>query len=86
MKYLKTVLILSAAASLGACATNDMSMTSDTFGMAVRHNIAVQTVEPTPEQKQNTYIQPDAQRMANAQERYRKDEVEEPEDLSTLDD
>jgi len=86
MRKLKTILGLSVMAALGACATNDLSVPSENFGKAIRHNIAVQTVEPTPEQKQNTYIRPDSERMANARERYRKDEVEEPEDLSTIDD
>lgn len=70
--------------SLTACQTT-MDQPNEVFGAAVRHNIAAQTVEPTPEQKQNTYIRPDSTRMALAKERYRKDEVEKPEDLRTTD-
>lgn len=70
--------------SLSACATTDSSMTGDTFGAAVRHNIAVQFVEPTPEQKQNTYIRPSPERTALALERYKTDEVEKTESQSTI--
>jgi len=79
----KLILLLSAV-SLGACAT-DTAAPSYTFGSAIKHNVAVQTVAPTDEQKQNTYIRPNAERMAAARERYKKDEVEEPADLSTID-
>lgn len=81
----KKILLLGAAMSLLSGCQTTMDETSEVFGQAVRHNIAAQTIEPTPEQKQNTYIRPDSQRMALARERYRKDEVEEPEDLTTTD-
>ena len=81
-RVIKTGLVL-AVASLGACKTMDQP--TESFGAAIRHNIAVQTVAPTTEQKQNTYIRPDPQRMAAARERYKNGEVEQPEDLSTID-
>lgn len=77
----KASLVLSSG-MLMACQTT-MDMPTEGFGAAVKQNIAAQTVEPTPEQKQNTYIRPDGQRMAVARERYRKDQVEEPVDLRT---
>lgn len=85
MKTHQKLLVTAAVLSLGACATNDMSMTSEPFGQAVRHNIAMQTVEPTAEQKQNTYIRPDADRMALARERYKNDKVEKPDEVATQD-
>jgi len=69
---------------IAGCQTT-MHEPTESFGAAVRKNIAVQTVEPTPEQKQNTYIRPDSQRMAAARERYRQDQVEKPEELRTTD-
>ncbi len=81
--HIKSVILILSAASLSACAT--LETTDPMHGQAVRHNIAVQAVAPTPEQKENTYIRPDAQRMSAARERYRKDEVEEPVDFTTTD-
>lgn len=79
--FFKITVVLSSGL-LMACQTT-MEMPTEGFGAAVKHNIAAQTVEPTPEQKQNTYIRPDSQRMAVARDRYRKDQVEEPVDLRT---
>ena len=70
---------------LGACTTS-MDLTSDSFGDAVRHNIAAQHVKPTDAQKQNTFIRADAQRSALAQQRYKTDKVEKPVDLRTTSD
>jgi len=78
------VLALTSCVFFTACQTA-MHEPSESFGAAVKHNIAVQTVPPTPEQKKNTYIQPDSRRMAAARERYKSDQVEEPEDLRTID-
>ena len=80
-RIFKFIFVLSSGL-LMACQTT-MDMPTDGFGAAVKHNIAAQAVEPTPEQKQNTYIQPDSQRMAVARERYKKDQVERPTDLQT---
>ena len=68
-------------AALGACTS--METTSESFGKSVRQNIAAQYVTPTDEQKQNTFIRPDAQRSSAARQRYKADDVEEPKDLST---
>lgn len=83
-RIFKITLVLSGGL-LAACQTT-MDMPTEGFGAAVKQNIAAQTVEPTPEQKQNTYIRPDGQRMAVARDRYRKDQVEKPVDLRTTDD
>lgn len=77
---IKSLLVLSCAA-LTACQTTTLQEPTESFGSAVRQNIAAQSVEPTAEQKQNTYIRPDSQRMALARDRYRKDQVEKPTDL-----
>ncbi len=81
-RLIKLSVLVSGLALVG-CQTT-MQEPTENFGAAIRHNIAVQTVEPTPEQKQNTYIRPDSQRMAAARERYKQDQVEEPEDLRTI--
>ncbi len=81
-KILKFSVLVSGIAMAG-CQTT-MHEPSEKFGDAIRQNIAVQTVPPTAEQKQNTYIRPDSQRMAGARERYKQDQVEEPEDLRTI--
>lgn len=81
--FIKISLVLTSGLFAG-CQTMDTP--TPEFGSAIRNNITVQTVEPTPEQKQNTYIRPDSQRMAAARERYKKDEVETPKDLTTTGD
>lgn len=78
------ICLLFSVSAFAACQT--METPTPEFGSAVRHNIAAQTVEPTPEQKQNTYIRPNSQRTAAARERYRKDQVEEPAELTTTGD
>jgi type IV pilus biogenesis protein CpaD/CtpE len=54
----------------------------ETFGAAVRHNIAVQTVNPDP---QNKLAPPahDAARAAGSMERYRTDKVKKPVEIRT---
>lgn len=81
-----TVLMTLAAATLGACATATPALEahSETFGTANRSNIAAQFVPPTAEQKANTYIPADPHRRALAKERYRKDEVETPVVVGTM--
>ena len=81
MKRKLAFLSVISLSALGAC--QSMEMTSESFGDAVRHNIATQHVKPTAEQKQNTFIKPDAQRSSIARQRYKADEVEEPADLRT---
>ena len=84
MKIQTKIGLVAIALMASACQTT-MDQPSEMFGASVKHNIKVQTIEPTEEQKQNTYIRPDSQRMAKARERYRKDDVEKPEDLQTTD-
>jgi len=82
----RKVIIISAvlgSALLASCASVG-DMKTD-HGNAVKKNIAVQSVQPTAEQKNNTYIRPDTKRMSDARDRYRKDKVETPRDLSTVD-
>lgn len=80
-RFFKIIFVLSGGL-LAACQTT-MDMPTEGFGAAVKHNVAAQTVQPTSEQKQNTYIRPDSQRMAVARDRYKKNQVEEPVDLRT---
>lgn len=83
MKILLTISTGIALITLGACTSLDQP--SDPFGTSVRHNIAAQTVHPTDEQKQNTYIRPNQERMNLARDRYKADEVEKPKSLETTD-
>jgi len=80
---LKISLLLSGIA-ISACQTS-MSEPDEVFGMAVKHNIAVQTVEPMPEQKQNTYIRPNSARMKKAKENYENDDVDQPQSQKLTD-
>jgi len=82
MGLLRPALIALTALSLTACATSSLE-TSPHFGQASLQNIAVQAVEPTAEQKNNTYIPADANRQAIAREKYRNNEVEEPKSIGT---
>lgn len=70
------------AMSLTACATSSLEPSPD-FGQASAQNVAVQAVEPTAAQKNNTYIPADASRQAIAREKYRNNEVEEPRPIGT---
>ncbi len=78
----KLLLLVCAAGSLGACATTNTS--GSTFGASVKQNIAVHAVAPTDAQKQNTFIPADRDRKALAKDRYKKDEVEEPTPVNTM--
>ncbi len=66
--------------SLSACATTSPALSDHgaTFGQAVKANIAVQHVAPSPEQKANTYIPANRARRALAIKRYEENDVEEP--------
>lgn len=81
-----TVLITLATATLGACATATPAIEdhSEAFGTANKSNIAAQFVPPTAEQKANTYIPADSNRRSLAKQRYRKDEVEKPVPIGTM--
>ena len=68
-----------ACVGLGGCATTAAPLTSGLnadFGQSVAHNRAAQFVPPTTEQKQNTYIRPNANRQRLALETYEAGEVE----------
>ena len=79
---LKIISLISVGSLLGACATT--SAPSASFGKSVQHNTAVHAVAPTDVQKQNTFIPADRDRKALAKERYKKDEVEEPTPVNTM--
>jgi type IV pilus biogenesis protein CpaD/CtpE len=78
-----------AALALGACSStreigtygHDLMEASQHFGDSVRHNIAVQTVNPTPT---DTDVTVSGQRAATAVDRYRNDKVEKPAETGTL--
>ena len=67
-----------ACLGLGGCAVTqpaDAGLHPD-FGAAVSQNRDAQFVPPSPEQKSNTYIPPNAARQRLALEAYEADEVE----------
>jgi hypothetical protein len=68
-----------ACMALGGCATAPAPGTaglSADFGQAVAHNREAQFVAPSAEQKENTYIRPNAARQRLALETYVAGEVE----------
>ena len=78
----KLITLVSLGALLGACATTGAPSAS--FGASVKQNTAVHEVAPTDAQKQNTFIPADRDRKALAKDRYKKDEVEEPTPVNTM--
>jgi hypothetical protein len=56
----------------------------ETYGAAVRHNIAVQTVNPDPQNKLTPPAH-DAARAAKSMERYKTDKVKQPVEIRTSD-
>jgi len=72
--------------ALSACATATPALDdhAPTFGKAVTANMNAQKVAPTAAQKANTYIPADASRRALAREKYRKDDVEKPQPVGTM--
>lgn len=70
---------------LSACqAPPNFGWPEETFGAAVRHNIAVQTVNPDPQNKMAPPAH-DATRAAGSMNRYQTDRVKRPADLRTTD-
>jgi len=84
---MKLVLTSLSLMALSACATTQPALKSGSseFGDAVRHNMAVQTVAPTAEQKANTFIPADATKRAKARENYRNGETAVPKPITTTD-
>lgn len=82
---MKHLITLSAIVTLSACATTTPATQAHapTFSQAVKHNMAAQTVAPTPEQKANTFIPADRVKQNTARENYRKGETPEPVPLHT---
>lgn len=82
---MKRILATLCLIALSSCATTQPALQngSSEFGNAVRQNIAVQAVAPTPEQKANTFIPADATKRAKARENYRNGETPEPQPITT---
>ncbi|MEP1230301.1 MAG: hypothetical protein ABJG88_06465 [Litorimonas sp.] len=73
---------------LSACASTRPAASSDTpsFGRAVQKNLTAQIVEPSPEQKADTYIPANRARRTLAREAYETDSIEPlPESITTDD-
>jgi len=64
--------------AVAACTPNDV-----TFGGAVRHNVAMQTIDPEPRYKGTDMEGGSGTHAASAMERYRKSEVKEPQTIKT---
>ena len=74
-----TSLVAFAAMTISGCATSAEPGTAGLgadFGVAVAHNRNAQFVPPTAEQKENTFIRPNAARQRLAVETYEAGEVE----------
>ena len=61
-----------------ACTPNDV-----TFGGAVKHNVAMQTIDPEPRYRGTVMEGGSGDHAASAMERYRKGEVKEPQTIKT---
>ncbi len=94
MTHKSTYISLLFLTGLSACASSpNISATASTpalqshtatFGQAVQHNTIAQHVAPTDAQKANTYIPANRDRRALAIKRYKEDDVEELQTISTL--
>ncbi|HEX6978893.1 MAG TPA: hypothetical protein VF342_06300 [Alphaproteobacteria bacterium] len=73
-----------AAAALAACAESPpyLSAADESFGNAVRHNMALQVVNPDPQPDPGP-IALEGDRALIALERYRTDQVKQPRPLRT---
>jgi hypothetical protein len=71
-------LIAVAGLSLGACAPYDVGL-----GESVRHHMALQVIDPHPEQQTELVEGGDGQRSAEAVKRYREGKVKEPVAIKT---
>ena len=72
MKRLSIIIAL-AALPLAACTPNDTTM-----GGALRHDVALQTIDPDPQYDGELVEGGDGMRSAKAVERYHKGEVKQP--------
>lgn len=78
----RLALLAITGASLTACVTTTEPHSAH-FGQATAQNRAVHDVAPTAEQKNDTYIPADASRQAIAREKYRNNEIEDLETVTT---
>lgn len=69
--------------SLGGCMETNSGNAN--LGAAVRHNMALQIIDPNPTYKGDAVPGGNGARTAVAQERYQTDKVEKPERLRTSD-
>lgn len=75
--------VIAAAGALGACGGDVLTLNEpDTFGMAVRHNVEAQVVDPDPKPQAGP-IPMDGSRAAIAMQRYQTDRVKQPRSLRT---
>ena len=75
---MKKLLLIIPIVCLSACA-----VTVPPLGAAMTHNTDIQAIDPTPEQKENTFIPADSSRQKLARDAYRKGEVKPLEKLRT---
>lgn len=81
---MKTVIKIAALATFvfcAGCSTSKPALQGQLdahMGAAVKANIAAHAVEPTPEQKANTFIPADPARTGLAREHYRENTVPRP--------
>ncbi len=78
MKTITIVMTLLSLLALGACGTQ--KPLGRDFGNSIRHNMAVQTVNPEPSTVSPLY---DGEHAAQAIKKYREGTVENPETITT---
>lgn len=75
---MRTLVIAVALVPLAACTPNDTTM-----GGALRHNMAMQTIDPDPKYAGSPAEGGDGERAAAAVDRYKKGNVKQPEKITT---
>lgn len=80
---MKFSIILATVGGISLAGCMETISGNDNFGEAVRHNMALQIIDPNPSYKGEAVPGGNGARTAVAQERYQTDKVEAPERLQT---
>ena len=83
MKHINIILVIGLLVTLGACETRTRQTLTPDFGDSVRHNMAVQIINPAASEQRTSVIDMDGERAAGAMDRYRKGTVTAPKAEST---
>ncbi len=84
IKYLRLLVILASSSALASCASNSLfeEPGDATFGEANRQTMMAQVIDPDPQYDELIPVS-SGEHAANAIERYRTDNVKQPDQIST---